>query len=56
MRHAKVKDIIATTVASVNGSTPFKDIAETLIAHGISTVPDCARATTRARSPREPRC
>ncbi|WP_406315426.1 CBS domain-containing protein [Streptosporangium sp. NBC_01639] len=35
----KVKDVMTTEVASVNGSTPFKDIAEVLIAHGVSAVP-----------------
>ncbi|MFI9847005.1 CBS domain-containing protein [Nonomuraea sp. NPDC051941] len=35
----KVQDIMTTEVASVNGSTPFKDIAEVLIAHGVSAVP-----------------
>ncbi|MEO3876152.1 CBS domain-containing protein [Nonomuraea sp. B12E4] len=30
---------MTTEVASVNGSTPFKDIAEVLIAHGVSAVP-----------------
>ncbi|MEQ4724298.1 CBS domain-containing protein [Nonomuraea sp. B19D2] len=34
-----VEDIMTTEVASVNGSTPFKDIAEVLIAHGVSAVP-----------------
>ncbi|WP_431934327.1 CBS domain-containing protein [Nonomuraea jabiensis] len=34
-----VQDIMTTEVASVNGSTPFKDIAEVLIAHGLSAVP-----------------
>ncbi|MFF4622683.1 CBS domain-containing protein [Nonomuraea jabiensis] len=34
-----VQDIMTTEVASVNGSTPFKDIAEVLIAHGVSAVP-----------------
>ncbi|MEO3867612.1 CBS domain-containing protein [Nonomuraea sp. B12E4] len=36
---AKVQDIMTSEVASVNGSTPFKDIAEVLIAHGVSAVP-----------------
>lgn len=30
---------MTTTVASVNGVTPFKDIAEVLVAHGVSAVP-----------------
>ncbi|QFY07983.1 CBS domain-containing protein [Nonomuraea phyllanthi] len=34
-----VRDIMTTEVASVNGSTPFKDIAEVLITHGVSAVP-----------------
>ncbi|SEN75245.1 CBS domain-containing protein [Nonomuraea pusilla] len=34
-----VKDVMTREVASVNGSTPFKDIAEVLIAHGVSAVP-----------------
>ncbi|MFJ2032220.1 CBS domain-containing protein [Streptosporangium sp. NPDC087985] len=37
--HVKVKDVMTTEVASVNGSTPFKDVAEVLIAHGVSAVP-----------------
>lgn len=36
---AQVRDIMTTEVVSVNGSTPFKDIAEVLIAHGVSAVP-----------------
>ncbi|MBB2910747.1 CBS domain-containing protein [Streptosporangium becharense] len=35
----KVKDVMTRQVASVNGSTPFKDVAEVLIAHGVSAVP-----------------
>lgn len=34
-----VKDVMSVEVASVNGSTPFKDIAEVLIHHQISAVP-----------------
>ncbi|MFI6317606.1 CBS domain-containing protein [Nonomuraea sp. NPDC050556] len=34
-----VKDVMTTQVASVNGSTPFKDVAEVLIAYGVSAVP-----------------
>lgn len=35
----KVSEIMTHDVASVNGSTPFKDVAELLIAHGVSAVP-----------------
>ncbi|MEU7004624.1 CBS domain-containing protein [Nonomuraea sp. NPDC046570] len=35
----KVNEIMTRDVASVNGSTPFKDVAETLIAHAVSAVP-----------------
>lgn len=35
----KVNEVMTRTVASVNGSTPFKDVAEVLIAHGVSAVP-----------------
>ncbi|MCC5579383.1 CBS domain-containing protein [Microtetraspora sp. AC03309] len=35
----KVKDVMTTHVASVNGNTPFKDVAEVLIAHSVSAVP-----------------
>lgn len=35
----KVKDVMSTQVASVNGSSSFKDVAEVLIAHGVSAVP-----------------
>lgn len=34
-----VKDVMTVEVASVNGSTPFKDIAEVLIHHQVSAVP-----------------
>jgi CBS-domain-containing membrane protein len=34
-----VKDVMTTDVVSVNGNTPFKDIAELLIERGISAVP-----------------
>ncbi len=37
--HAIVKDVMTSEVTSVNGSTPFKDIAEILIFHGVSAVP-----------------
>jgi CBS-domain-containing membrane protein len=36
---ATVKDVMTTQVASVAGRTPFKDVAEVLIAYGISAVP-----------------
>ncbi|HEY9522966.1 MAG TPA: CBS domain-containing protein [Thermopolyspora sp.] len=35
----RVQDVMTHQVASVNGSTPFKDVAEVLIAHGVSAVP-----------------
>ncbi|WP_433258106.1 CBS domain-containing protein [Streptosporangium sp. CA-135522] len=35
----EVKDVMTTQVASVNGSTPFKDVAEVLITHGVSALP-----------------
>ncbi|MER5419031.1 CBS domain-containing protein [Streptosporangium roseum] len=35
----EVKDVMTTQVSSVNGSTPFKDVAEVLIAHGVSALP-----------------
>ncbi|MCF6467876.1 CBS domain-containing protein [Nonomuraea sp. MG754425] len=35
----KVQDIMTTEVVSVNGSTPFKDIAEVLMVHGVNAVP-----------------
>jgi CBS-domain-containing membrane protein len=35
----KVSEVMTREVASVNGSTPFKDVAEVLIAHGVSAVP-----------------
>ncbi|MFD1546067.1 CBS domain-containing protein [Nonomuraea guangzhouensis] len=34
-----VKEVMTTQVVSVKSSTPFKDIAEALIAHSISAVP-----------------
>lgn len=34
-----VNDVMTRQVVSVNGSTPFKDVAEVLIAHGVSAVP-----------------
>ncbi|WP_067172078.1 CBS domain-containing protein [Microtetraspora niveoalba] len=35
----KVEDVMTTHVVSVDGSTPFKDVAEVLIAHSVSAVP-----------------
>ncbi|MEO3892570.1 CBS domain-containing protein [Nonomuraea sp. B5E05] len=35
----KVSDVMTREVASVNGSTPFKDVAGILIAHAVSAVP-----------------
>lgn len=35
----KVRDVMTREVASVNGSTPFRDIAEVLVAHEVSAVP-----------------
>ncbi len=37
--HKKVRDVMTREVASVNGSTPFRDIAEVLVAHEVSAVP-----------------
>jgi CBS domain-containing protein len=37
--HMKVRDVMTQQVASVNGSTPFRDIAEVLITRGVSAVP-----------------
>ncbi|MBX6166228.1 MAG: CBS domain-containing protein, partial [Thermobispora bispora] len=37
--HKKVRDVMTTQVASVNGSTPFRDIAEVLITHNVSAAP-----------------
>ncbi|WP_449061925.1 CBS domain-containing protein [Planomonospora algeriensis] len=37
--HVKVKDVMTTDVTSVNGCTPFKDVAEVLINHEVSAVP-----------------
>ncbi|WP_248960689.1 CBS domain-containing protein [Sphaerisporangium perillae] len=37
--HKKVRDVMTREVASVNGSTPFKDVAEVLVRHGVSAVP-----------------
>ncbi|MEV0584528.1 CBS domain-containing protein [Nonomuraea sp. NPDC050310] len=35
----KVRDVMTAEAVSVHGGTPFKDVAETLIEHGISSVP-----------------
>ncbi|GIH95772.1 CBS domain-containing protein [Planobispora siamensis] len=35
----KVSEVMTREVASVTGGTPFKDVAEALIAHGVSAVP-----------------
>ena len=35
----KVEDVMTSEVVSVNMNTPFKDVAEVLIAHGVSAVP-----------------
>ncbi|GGT03910.1 hypothetical protein GCM10010156_72190 [Planobispora rosea] len=35
----KVSEVMTHQVASVDGATPFKDVAETLINHGVSAVP-----------------
>lgn len=35
----KVANVMTNEVTSVNGATPFKDVAEILIAHGVSGVP-----------------
>ncbi|MEW9534585.1 CBS domain-containing protein [Microbispora sp. NPDC049125] len=37
--HMKVRDVMTRDVASVNGTTSFRDTAEVLIAHGVSAVP-----------------
>ncbi|MBX6381892.1 MAG: CBS domain-containing protein [Microbispora sp.] len=37
--HMKVRDVMTCEVASVNGSTPIKDVAEVLITHGVSAAP-----------------
>lgn len=37
--HVTVKDVMTTQVASVSDGTPFKDVAEALIAHGVSALP-----------------
>ncbi|GAA4039470.1 CBS domain-containing protein [Nonomuraea soli] len=35
----KVKDVMTREVVSVDGSTPFKDVAEAIITHEVSSVP-----------------
>ncbi|GAA1514542.1 CBS domain-containing protein [Sphaerisporangium rubeum] len=37
--HKKVRDVMTRQVASVNGTTPFKDVAEVMVRHGVSAVP-----------------
>jgi CBS domain-containing protein len=37
--HMKVRDVMTRDVASVNGSTPFRDIAEVLVSHDVSAAP-----------------
>ncbi|MFF5209625.1 CBS domain-containing protein [Streptosporangium sp. NPDC000396] len=37
--HVLVKDVMTRRVISINGNTPFKDIAEALITHAVSAVP-----------------
>ncbi|WP_211592044.1 CBS domain-containing protein [Microbispora sp. H10836] len=37
--HMRVQDVMATDVASVRADTPFRDIAEVLIARAVSAVP-----------------
>ncbi|MEV1249413.1 CBS domain-containing protein [Nonomuraea sp. NPDC050022] len=39
MLRTKVEQIMTRQVVSVHASTPFKDVAETLIKHGVSAVP-----------------
>lgn len=39
MKHSTVADVMTAKVVTVTAKTPFKDIAETLIAGGISAVP-----------------
>ncbi|SDK40721.1 BON domain-containing protein [Nonomuraea maritima] len=34
-----VRDVMTREVVAVHGDTPFKDVAETLVAHGVSAVP-----------------
>ncbi|MEO3811559.1 CBS domain-containing protein [Sphaerisporangium sp. B11E5] len=37
--HMKVRDVMTRQVTSVNGGTPFKDVAEVLVRHELSAVP-----------------
>ncbi|GLX02354.1 CBS domain-containing protein [Microtetraspora sp. NBRC 16547] len=37
--HKKVRDVMTSEVASVDGSTPFREVAELLMARGVSAVP-----------------
>ncbi|GII54232.1 hypothetical protein Pth03_26210 [Planotetraspora thailandica] len=37
--HMKVRDVMTRDVASVNGTTPFRDVAEVLVNHRVSAVP-----------------
>ncbi|MFC4059240.1 CBS domain-containing protein [Planomonospora corallina] len=37
--HVKVEDVMTAQVTSVNGCTPFKDVAEVMINHEVSAVP-----------------
>jgi CBS-domain-containing membrane protein len=37
--HMKVRDVMSRQVVSVNGSTPFRDVAEVLYTHAVSAVP-----------------
>ena len=37
--YAKVKDVMTARVTSVDGTAPFKDVAELLIVHGVSALP-----------------
>ena len=37
--YAKVKDVMTARVTSVEGTAPFKEVAEMLIAHGVSALP-----------------
>ncbi|MEV5743906.1 CBS domain-containing protein [Microbispora rosea] len=37
--HMKVRDVMTSEVASVNGSTPLRDVAGVLIAHDVSAAP-----------------
>ncbi|GII80356.1 hypothetical protein Sru01_53380 [Sphaerisporangium rufum] len=37
--HTKVRDVMTRDVVTVNGATPFRDVAGLLMAHGVSAVP-----------------